>query len=667
MAYKITVLDGIVERAIINPTKMLFGRKLNGVSKADITIRNSTPITRAALAKGNIVTIERDGVTELKFEIDKRILRSTGFMRLQGMGTVEKKLSDAEAPVNRSDDWTTLDTNGIVGDLVANAPSITLVVIDNASVSSFETTDNDNVLSGILRFAFLADQDVTYDYDTLTVTLQNRAGKVTPTLTLNEGYSIGMVEVLEDDRAKVQKVTVLGSGSGDSQITGSVQDGGYVVGQLQKTFTHKTITTVGEANAQAQVYFDILNSTRETTTFPVFNVDISFILGDNVKLNSTNTDRVGTTLRVVGYTRTISRSKEGLDLQVRSPADRETLQSNINRLAELRRQDNATVDQGDTFTFTENFSGKGSFTSGERVNTTFSLPDWLTTSSQIISATIQVKRVDQNFDTGSATDSANSNTSVTGANVDAGSSSQIAQAEQVISTANFTAGASMAKIADLPAGGGNLSSTNIQGMYIYIAMISEPNVAVTGGQGLVHRFRIDTSTGGQFPDSGDATVGIRVDTNHVGVSNVDAVDVWTEESTSLFYFLPLNLASENVDVFYRVTGANATSQFVIRFWTIAEHTHNDTFGISDATHTNPIDQSINTVGEATLSPLRIVVNGSNKPLISNFDVGTVSAEIDIQGQLNNPATTRENTIELFIDTLSAQFVATVNIKAVRTT
>ena len=328
--YRIEVEDSSGNRESIDSyTKLIYAGSLNGTWYFDIIIENKVSTDLTKFSKGYNVYVYRNDSLDFKGIIDKRTIKSN-MLRIQGLGYVEKKLTDAKAESKSS--WTSLDTNGIIGDIVARS-NITANVVDNKTINAFRTQSNESCLSAIARFCETVNQDYSPDYTNNKIVIENHHGASTSQKTFNDGLDITNFTKVEDDRKKIKKVTVIGEGEGANQIIGSYSSG-FTQGDNEITIIDRTITNTTDANTRAQLEYDIRSQTSYTYTFSVLDLSYNFTIGDVITIYSDSTD-TNDDVRIVSFKRTVTEDSENLYLEVRGTTERE---ASVDRLKQYSLQ-----------------------------------------------------------------------------------------------------------------------------------------------------------------------------------------------------------------------------------------------------------------------------------------------------------------------------------------
>lgn len=348
MTYRIDAEDANSNKhSIFNFTKLVYGGELNGTHYFDILIEDAGSSEFTKFAKGYKIYIYRNDTLEMTGEIMKRNITDSGMMRIQGLGYVEKKLMDANAPSNT---WSSTDTSGVLADdatnILSKQPAVSKGTVDDQSINSFRTVLSESCYEAVRRLAEHTDQDFSFDYANDEVDIENHHGSSTSIGTLNEGIDIKHVGVSEDDSKKVKKVTVLGKGPGElsyaNQVSGTYSSG-WSQGDPEITIPDKSIDNDTEAASRAQLEYNVRSATRYSYNFKVIDVDYSFTLGDVVTINSVSVNAVDTNVRIVSFKRTVTEANETLEFEVRGTGERESAEDRLSNFVSEKRKVNEQI------------------------------------------------------------------------------------------------------------------------------------------------------------------------------------------------------------------------------------------------------------------------------------------------------------------------------------
>jgi hypothetical protein len=674
MSYDIIVEDGSGNKqSVIGWDKLVYEGYLNGNHSFDIVAEGVDETLKAKFANGNTVYIYHNGTLELKGVIDKRTVMSGGFLRIQGIGRVEKLLKDALSPDNGTSDWSALTTTVIMSDLSAYQPNLTFTVTDSQSVDSFRTSKSETLLYAINRYCDLASQDYSFNYyDDGGVTpdaveIEDHHGSSTSIATFNEFIQISGLEIDENEQQKIKKVTVIGKGQGDAQITSSYNVG-WSQGDAEKTIIDKSVDTTAEATARATAEYSVLNATRYTYRFTVLNPnwvysdagsDFQFTLGDVITLKSTQ-QGIDTTVRITAFKRSVTPNSEALSWEVRGTSERESAEDRLSQMAAERAyaRDTRTMDQGNIMMLTYTDKDYCTNSSDSDAIGAFTLPSWITSSSQLKSATLTIRRCRMKYLTGDATEDAYTLADIT--NVSAYS------------------GAGMTNI---PAGGS--SSTTLSSSFADAITFNGTNWVNGETQAMSA-----TDTAIVF-----VTLSMRGMVSGAGgygyVRVYDGTNYYPSSSGHIFYYqnhdsavmiaIPADVSSKTLRLQFKgdAAGNSDTLVYDFQFQGIAEHTHSNTFDDSthtnantfnDAEHANDINQSVvQTTSETEPLAFNFQINSTTWTSAGNLSIGDITAEIDILSKLNDPAVTRVNQAKVRPAYAGYDVVLfnTITIKAVR--
>jgi len=320
--YQIVVEDASGDKESIDDyTKIIYEGELNGVHIFEVLIETSGSSQRTKFASGNKIHIYRGSTLEMTGVIEKLTHTSSNFMRIQGIGEGDTNLKNAQAPAKL---WTSTNTTGVAsgaGNLISYASGTTAGTVENQTVDSFKSTEGMSVLVAIKKLCDLTAQDFSFDYTNNELDIEDHKGSAASISILNEAFDVKNVTKVEDDRTAVEKVTIIGAGYGDTQVTGSADSGAFVQGDKEITIIDKNITTAAEAADRATAEYNIRSGTDTTYTFQVLNPNMTFVLGDVITLYD-DTTSTNTTLRIVRYKRTVTPNNETLTFQVRGTSSR---------------------------------------------------------------------------------------------------------------------------------------------------------------------------------------------------------------------------------------------------------------------------------------------------------------------------------------------------------
>jgi len=323
-----------IRESVENYTKLVYEGELNGVRIFDLLVEGRTPGQATKFATNNKIYIYRLGSLQLKGIIKKRSFTANGMLRLQGIGYVEQKLKDANAP---NYTWSSTTTSGVVStgstNILSKTPSITAGTIENQTVNSFRTYSGKSCLYAITKLCRLTGQDFSFDDANDKLVIEDHHGSSTSTATLSDGIEIDQVTKEEDEFEKVKKVTVIGKSEGSQQITGSYSSG-WSQGDPEITIIDKSIDTTTEANDRALQEYNIRSQTRYTYKMRVIDQSFTFTVGDVITINAPSAEINNTDVRIVKYKRVVIPKAERLYIEVRGTTEREAAESRLKQLLE---------------------------------------------------------------------------------------------------------------------------------------------------------------------------------------------------------------------------------------------------------------------------------------------------------------------------------------------
>ncbi len=199
---------------------------LNGTRYFDVLIEGSGSDYRTSFAIGRKLYFYFNETLELKGEILKRSHASTGELRLEGIGFMEKRLGNANCADQAFSATTTSNVvNSDTGNLLSKVTGITNGTLENQTVNNFRTSPHQNVLEAVSRLTELTGQDWSSDDANDELDIEDHKGSSSTIGTLTDGININNVFDEEEEIKKVLKVTVLGKGFGTNQVTGNATDG----------------------------------------------------------------------------------------------------------------------------------------------------------------------------------------------------------------------------------------------------------------------------------------------------------------------------------------------------------------------------------------------------------------------------------------------------------
>jgi hypothetical protein len=582
-----------------------------------------------------------------------------------GRGTVDKDLEKPSAPNNRSSDWSSLDTNGVVGDLLAQQPSLSLGNTDNVSISDFRSYENQNLKQALDKFVDRSDQIYREDFENNEVDVINPPS--TSSGTLNEDIDVENVREIDDGTEVPEKVVVIGKSEGQAQVKGSFGPS-FSQGDKVKTVSDKTVETTAEANALAENIYDRLNVTN-SYDFNLVNPGFGFELGEVITLQADSVGVNNQDLRITKFKREIASGKnEAIELEVRNVAKRKAMEDNLEQqVKQSEFSENANdFEQGDIYSLTYQDLDKCSNSNPSTGD--FTLPNWITSSDQILEANLIVNRKSLAFDVPDETgddfadvDYANSSSGANTSpdNVAAGGAS-VVEASTVGS--NFGVDISSSSYTTIFTDDNIDSNNDTQGLMYYITL-QQDFFGSTSANNYCNIRIENTDTGEFFPN----VIGVRCPIYQLQAETDEAgagpLTIKIPEDTSFeTYEIQIEMGSnaEVWDVYraYNAFGEHTHPNNIID----GGHTNADTY--DDPGHTNPIPRGVNSISESS-KDFDYELNNNGQKNVGNLNVGDSSNEIDIKSDLNDPSSNRTNTLDVIPASGDATVKNTVEIKAYR--
>jgi len=319
-------------------SKVVYEVPLNSVRYFDIVVEASGSDYRSDFAIGNKIYFYYDESLEMKGIILKRSHLSTGELRLEGVGFGERKLGQVNAPQHN---WSSTDTSGVVADdatnLLANVSTITKGTVEDQTVNAFRSDLNQSVLEAVDKLCTLTSQDYSFDDVNDELDVEDHKGSATSVADLTDGVSVVNVLDEEDETETIKKVTVVGAGEGEQQISTSTNTTAWTQGDEEITRVDKSIASEQEALDLAEKILAIYSSTKVNYSFEVVNPSLSFSLGDVITLYSERLGISGTELRIVKFKRVVSPNNQKLFLVVRGTSDREVAEDTYKKMMAIKR------------------------------------------------------------------------------------------------------------------------------------------------------------------------------------------------------------------------------------------------------------------------------------------------------------------------------------------
>ena len=319
----VEISAGVYE-TIRSYSKISYDIPLNGVRYFDVLVDASGADYRSDFARGRKIEFYFNEILELKGEILKRSHASTGELRLQGIGFMEKRLGNADCATQAFSATTTTGVvNSDTGNFLSKVTGISAGTIENQTVNNFRSSVYQKVLEGISRLTELTGQDWSSDDANDELDIEDHKGSSSTIGTLTDGIDIKNVFDEEDDTKKILKITVLGKGFGSNQVTGSAVDG-WSQGDAERTVINRAVDSDTEANDLAAKLLAIEKLTRFKYSFTVVDPYFSFTLGDVVTLDVPRVGLDDTNLRIVKFKRVITQASQRLMFEVRATGERES-------------------------------------------------------------------------------------------------------------------------------------------------------------------------------------------------------------------------------------------------------------------------------------------------------------------------------------------------------
>lgn len=313
--------DNSIEQSIETYSKIVYVKQLNNNNYFEVLVNASDSDYLNYFQKGRIIKIYKNGVEDFRGQIDIREITNEGLLRLMGVGLGEKKYVQPNAPNNS---WQSESNSTILTALDDNVSGVSVGTVDSKNVNAFRTSSAQSCLQALFKLAKQTGQDAYFSYSgsTINVNLVDHQGSSTSVETLNGGIDTGVIRRKEDDSEKVKKVTVIGAGTGDDQVSGSYGPS-FSQGDNEVTITDKSIMSDVEADERAEKEYDIRSLTKYTYTVPINDASRVFTLGDVISLKDDRTS-TDTDLRITRIKRVVTMNDERVDLQVRGTSDRES-------------------------------------------------------------------------------------------------------------------------------------------------------------------------------------------------------------------------------------------------------------------------------------------------------------------------------------------------------
>ena len=266
----------------VNLMRAEYKKALNDVSffEAVFTVTDDVSLTDTNV--GNEVEVFDGNVLKVKGKIKKRKILSGNSVIILGYG-FEREFATHRCPLDSGTRkvYTSTNDNAIFDDLITSVSGWSVDVSGSTivSIDSFRTTKSMSVWRGIKRLADLVGKDINIDYDTKTVQILDKKGRIDH-FVYNEGKEISDISV-EETEAEYTKVIVYGKGDGNSQVIGEAGTGNSI-----REVIDRNIITIQEANQRAEKELDAIENNTENYTFSLNNPFDDIIEGDSGTLVS---------------------------------------------------------------------------------------------------------------------------------------------------------------------------------------------------------------------------------------------------------------------------------------------------------------------------------------------------------------------------------------------
>ena len=318
-------------------SKIMYDVPLNATRYFDVLVEGSGTDYRSSFAIGRKIFFYFNEVLEMKGEILKRSHATTGELRLEGIGFMERRMGQANCATQAFSSTNTIGVvNSDTNNLLSKVTSISAGTIENQTVNNFRTSPHQSTLEGVSRLTELTGQDWSSDDANDELDIEDHKGSSSTIGTLTDGINVKNVFEEENDTKKLSKITVLGKGFGSNQVSGSAVDG-WSQGDAEKTIVDRSIDSDTEAADLATKLLDIEKLTRFRYSFEVISPFFSFALGDVITLDAPRIGVDDTNLRIVRFKRVVTRNSNKLLFETRATGERESAEDSIKTLLLTKR------------------------------------------------------------------------------------------------------------------------------------------------------------------------------------------------------------------------------------------------------------------------------------------------------------------------------------------
>ena len=436
--YKVVVVqssgkkEAIVDIARLEYTDTInqmrtFSVTIGKANKNDYSKFNSYEVVSGV--ETGVIYIYRKGNLELAGIIEKPTYDKFGRLVLKGVG-MEVKIEWKSTGTNKTYSNTSLDT--IVSDMIGDISGIDLGTNEASSKGNLKEVN----ISGMSYLDGLNHAIVDLGGNEWYMTYSDSGnssfnnvqyrGSSSSIGTLVEGIDISNVQRTKDTQRIFNKVTAIGKSEGETLISVTRQatdiDASYDMSKYgtrepPKPLVNKRIQTEEDLTKYADNFLKQHMYPVEVINFDMNDVDYPCSVGDVVTIRSGAKLQEGgeeykRELRIISKKRIVTPNSERLVIGV-TRKGLNTLPTDIStrwRRVEERILAHQTTPQGTLETLTYTHAGKAN--SSNKAEMEFTLPSWITKSSQIKEAKLTVRRLPLYYDVGSSTGSSSSNITV---------------------------------------------------------------------------------------------------------------------------------------------------------------------------------------------------------------------------------------------------------------
>ena len=411
---------------IINQMRT-FSVTIGKANKNDYSKFNSYEVVSGV--ETGVIYIYRKGNLELTGIIEKPTYDKFGRLVLKGVG-MEVKIEWKSTGTNKTYSNTGLDT--IVSNMIGDISGINLGTNEVSSGGNLKEVNISgmNYLDGLNHaIVDLGGNEwyMTYsDSGNSSFNNVQYRGSSSSIGTLVEGIDISNIQRIKDTQRIFNKVTAIGKSEGETQISvirqGTDIDAGYDMikygtREPPKPLVNKRIQTEEDLTKFADNFLKQHMYPVEVINFDMNDIDYPCSVGDVVTIRSQaklqdEGEEYKRELRIISKKRIVTPDNERFIVGV-TRKGLNTLPTDIStrwKRVEERMLSHQTTPQGNLETLTYTHAGKAN--SSNKSEMEFTLPSWITKSSQIKEAKLTIKRLSLYYDVGSSTSSSSSNITI---------------------------------------------------------------------------------------------------------------------------------------------------------------------------------------------------------------------------------------------------------------